>query len=166
MSRSFADPILQRIADFLGGIGIPVAPGTVTEQTFLPGILIRDAGLTVDETRAYPSDLLHEAGHLAVVPPERRGAMDTNAGDDGGEEMAAIAWSWAATKHLGLPPEVLFHADGYKGGAASLIENFTQGNTMGVPLLDWVGLTVDPNRRNRDPDEGPLYPQMRRWLRE
>ena len=47
--------------------------------------------MVVEEETAYPGDMLHEAGHLAVVPPERRLEMDKHAGDDGGEEMAAIA---------------------------------------------------------------------------
>jgi hypothetical protein len=36
-----------------------------------------------------------------------------------GEEMAAIAWSYAACVHLGLEPTVVFHSDGYKGGSES-----------------------------------------------
>jgi hypothetical protein len=79
-------------------------------------------------------------------------------------EMAAIAWSWAAALHLGIAPSTLFHPDGYKGGSAALIENFSAGRYIGVPMLEWLGLTVGDQRAQA---EGIApYPAMVRWLRE
>jgi hypothetical protein len=78
--------------------------------------------------------------------------------------MAAIAWSWAATIHLELAPNVVFHEAGYRGGAANLIENFSAGRTVGVPLLEWAGLTAT-GKRAAELGVNP-YPAMLRWLRD
>jgi len=102
MSGTFRNPLTQRIAEFLRGIGVAVRMGAIPDATFLPGIHIEGGGLVVEEARlAYPGDLLHEAGHLAVMTAERRGSIAGFAGEDGGEEMAAIAWSWAAVTKMG-----------------------------------------------------------------
>jgi hypothetical protein len=76
--------------------------------------------LVVDEAQlSYPSDLLHEAAHLAVAPAAGRNLLDGDTGDDGGEEMGAVAWSYAAALHLRLDPAVVFHAHGYRGDSVA-----------------------------------------------
>jgi len=154
---------LTRIIGFLRHIGLAVEERTLVEPTFLPGIRVECGGLVFDPVRlAHPGDLLHEAGHLAVVPPEQRAAMDGAIDANPGEEMAAIAWSWAAAQGLGLAPEVLFHAGGYKGGSSALIENFLQGCYIGVPLLEWRGMTdwQQPSAQH----SATRYPAMKYWL--
>jgi hypothetical protein len=144
--------LTDRIAAFLGAIGLPCRRGTIAGATVLPGILIEDGGIVYDEdTLRYPGDLLHEAGHLAVMSPERRRRSRPHVGKYAAEEMMAIAWSYAAAVHLGLDPAVVFHEDGYRGGSASLIQAFTAPTPVGVPLLQWLGMTRD-------------YPVMIRWL--
>ena len=124
----------------------------------LLGIAVREGVLVVDPARlAYPGDLLHEAGHLAVCDPALRDAL-ADVSDDPGEEMAAIAWSYAAARHLELDPAVLFHADGYRGGGDLLIAAFEGRGGPGVPLLQWWGMT-------RGWDGEPPFPHMLRWLR-
>lgn len=161
----FKDPTTHKIAEFLNGIGIGVRAGDIPEQTFLPGIRIESEGMVVDESRLpYPGDLLHEAGHIACMPAERRKETFINAGHDPAEEMMAIAWSWAAAVHIGIPPEILFHPDGYRGGSQSLIDNFSDGKYIAVPMLQWVGLSTEPQRAE---ELGvPPYPHMIRWIRE
>jgi hypothetical protein len=83
-------------------------------------------------------------------------------GKKAAEEMMAIAWSYAAAVHLGLEPGVVFHEGGYKGGAESLIENFTNGRYIGVPMLQWIGLTFD-ERRAKEMGIEP-YPRMTKWV--
>lgn len=127
----------------------------IHEQTFLPGIEVRHGVLTFDPERLlYPGDLLHEAGHLAVLSGSERAIAHGLVGDDAGREMAAIAWSWAAALELGLAPSAVFHPAGYKGGSNSIIENFTGGHYFGVPMLEYYGLTGRGE-----------FPVMRRWLR-
>jgi hypothetical protein len=153
------------IIEFLHGIGLDARPGEIDGRTFVPGIQIRHGGIVYDaEQLRHPGDLLHEAGHLAIVPPEKRAAMHIDAGKSAAEEMTAIAWSYAAAMHLGLEAAIVFHEDGYRGGGAALVENFTEGRYVGVPMLQWLGLTADEKRA---PELGvPPYPHMLSWLVE
>jgi hypothetical protein len=160
----FTDPITNTIVAFLRSIGLIVRAGSVPEQTFVPGIWIDHGALVVDDAGLqFPGDLLHEAGHLAVAPPERRPAMVGDAGADAAEEMMAIAWSYAAVVHLRLDPAVVFHPAGYRGQSAALIENFQQGRYIGVPMLQWLGMTYDAIRAPAY--QVAPYPHMVQWLR-
>ncbi len=158
----FADPLTQRLADFVIGLGIDVTAGELPDDTFLPGVDIRFGGLVIDEQRlAHPGDILHEAGHIAVTEPEGRKAERLEPTD--GEEMATLAWSWAALTHLELDPGVVFHPEGYKGDAGWLVETFTSGGAIGVPLLQFYGLALEP-RQAAERGVAP-FPHMLRWLR-
>jgi len=160
----FTDALTATIVAFLRGIGLVVRPGHVPEQSFLPGMWIDHGALVVDEAGLrFPGDLLHEAGHLAVAAPERRPTIVGDAGPDAAEEMMAIAWSYAAVVHLQLDPAVVFHPAGYRGGSAALIENFQQGRYIGVPVLQWLGMTYDAVQA---PSYAVApYPHMVQWLR-
>src|SRR3954453_20000896 len=112
----FEDAEAERIAGFLARIGIPVTQ-ELAGDGLLPGLTVRDGGIVADPERLlYSGDLLHEAGHIAVTDPAHRAAL-CEVSDDPGEEMAAIAWSWAAAAELGLDPALVFHSDGYRGGS-------------------------------------------------
>jgi hypothetical protein len=161
LADRFADPLVGRIAAFLREIGIPVEVGTLKGDTFLPGVAVAARRLRVDPERLeWPGDLLHEAGHVAVGDPER---LDDGVSDDPGEEMAALAWSFAAAVHLGLDASVPFHDGGYRGEGRALAEAFTQGGFVGVPMLAMWGLTIEPCRAT--PDGPAPYPHMLAWTR-
>lgn len=158
------DAVTLKITSFLAGIGLDVRPSILTGSTILPGIRIENGAILFDEQQLlYPGDLLHEAGHLAVLTPDERRTAAHDTGDDGGFEMAAIAWSWAAALHLGIDPAVVFHAHGYHGGGASIIENFSRGYYFGVPLLQWMEMTVEP--KNAAQRGVQPFPHMLRWTR-
>jgi hypothetical protein len=158
----FADPLTERLVAFVRGIGIEVRTATLPGKTVLPGLDIRHGAILVDEARmTHPGDILHEAGHLAVTDPAERNAPTLS--PTGGDEMTSIAWSYAALRHLELDPAIVFHDDGYKGGAASIIENFTAGRYFGVPLLQLYGMALKPNRATASGVEP--YPHVLRWLR-
>jgi hypothetical protein len=158
----FANALTERLAGFVREIGIDVRVAELPDKTFLPGLDIRDGAILVDEQRlAYPGDLLHEAGHLAVTAPEERN-VPTLAPTDG-DEMATLAWSWAALKHLDIDPAIVFHPHGYKGGADALIEAFASGGSPGVPLLQWYGMTAEA-KLAAEKGVAP-FPHMLRWLR-
>lgn len=163
LMRPFDAAESKLILAFLARIGIPVVVATLDEKTFLPAMTVRGGAILVDPDRLeHPGDLLHEAGHIALTDPALRPKLDA-VGDDPGEEMGAIAWSWAALLALGLAPEILFHDAGYRGASAAFIANFSAGRTLGVPMLACWGMTAEPHRAGAD-GLAP-YPAMTRWLR-
>ena len=81
----------------------------------------------------------------------------------GGQELSALAWSYAAVVHLGLPVETVLYPGSYQGWAPSLLEAFSGGQYVGVPLLQVWGMTVEP--RNAASRGVRPYPHILRWLR-
>lgn len=163
--HAFSDPLTARIAGFLREIGLEVLAATLPADTFLPGIALEGGRILVDESRlAHPGDLLHEAGHLAVKPAAERAGAGAGLDADLGEEMGAIAWSYAAVRALELDPAVVFHSAGYRGAAHGFLDNFAAGRYVAVPLLQWMELCMDEAHAA---EAGvPPYPHMLRWLRE
>ncbi len=154
---------LEQVLDFFRTIGLSYQLEPLPASGFLPGVLIKNGTLLIDpEQLSYPGDLLHEAGHIAVMPAATRHLLNDNVNESAGqgpaEEMAAIAWSWAALQYLNLPPEFLFHPEGYKGGSEAYIEAFTTGQGFGHPMLSWYGMC-----KAAGTEAG--YPQMKLWLR-
>lgn len=161
--------LLERCIGFLEEIGIPVSYRSLGETCFLPGLAIAGDRLYIDpEQLRYPGDLLHEAGHIAVVPASERSMLnETSIGERPhreAEEMMAIAWSYAACVHLDLDPRFVFHEHGYKSGGSHLAETFGNGNYFGVPTLQWVGMAYE--RADPAEPDRPVYPAMRRWMRD
>ena len=161
----FNDPLTHKMANFIKEIGIEVIPGKFDEETLIPGIKVAYGKLVVDEDKLkYPGDLLHEAGHLAVMPAYRRLISYIDVGNDPAEEMMAIAWSYAALVKLDLPPEVVFHPYGYKGDSSSLIDSCLQGDCPGLPMLQWLGMSYG-KKGALEAGVSP-FPNMIKWLRE
>ena len=164
MSTS-ATSFIGTITAFLTEIGIETEFGPVPQATFLPGLSIHGGTIRVDPANLLsPGDILHEAGHLALTPPVGRADQTGTLDSDPGIEMSVIAWTYAAALHLGIPPDVVFHSDGYRGGAQSLLENFRQGRYVGVPILQWLGLTYEPGPAQTA--GMPPYPHMLAWMRK
>lgn len=164
-----AERELEMSIAFLTDIGISVIPCTLPTDSFLPGLSIRQGAIYFDkEALRYPGDILHEAGHIAVVPAAERVTLDEisigKRKDREAEEMMAIAWSYAACMHLGLDPVFVFHEDGYRGGGSYIAENFREKRYFGVPMLQWVGLTFDD--ANALKHGAVPYPVMIKWLRD
>ncbi|MFL9841752.1 hypothetical protein ABS767_12320 [Sphingomonas sp. ST-64] len=153
--------LFDRVVAFVRDIGIAVTVGRVSDDTFLPSIAVRDGGLLIDRDRLlWPGDILHEAGHVAVTDPAARPTLNV-VPDEAGEELAAIAWSYAAARAIGIDSRILFHAQGYRGEGDWLVETFDAGTYIGLPMLVWMGMADDP----ASAPAGPAYPVMRRWLR-
>jgi hypothetical protein len=157
------DEVVARIAAFLTEIGIEVRASAISEGTVLPGIQLNRGTVVIDSTKLlHPGDVLHEAGHVAVTPADQRAELQGNVGQGPGEEMAAIAWSYAAAIHLGLEPAVVFHADGYRGGSGSLLETFAERRYIGLPMLQWLGMAFD--EKTARAKGAAAYPAMAKWL--
>ncbi|WP_268123502.1 hypothetical protein [Roseivirga pacifica] len=150
---------LEKILSFINSIGIPVQECDLPTETFIPGIKIDKGTLLYDpEKLKYPGDLLHEAGHIALMTPEERRKI---AGDVASfrppgvdDEVAVILWSYAALKHIKIPIEVVFHENGYKGDAQWLIEQLENKTYIGLPLLSWMGMCSEQD-----------FPKMKAWMR-
>ncbi len=159
----FTDPLVARIVPFLEQIGIRVRVEPVP-GSLLPGATVHGDALVFDpESLPWPGDLLHEAGHIAVSDPATR-AGQTEVSSDPAEEMAAMAWSYAAAVELGIDPRHVFHAAGYQGGGEKYLETYTKGGTgIGVPMLQFYGMSAEPHQA--EALALPAFPAMARWLR-
>lgn len=154
--------LVTDIFSFFDEIGLKYQCVDDIGKTFLPGVKICEGGLLVQlDSLTYPSDLLHEAGHIAVTDASHRNSLAGDMKDEGhsgAEETAAIAWSWAAAMYIGITADELFHAGGYRGASANLIEAFSAKRGFGYPLLySWFMC--------ERPEHPEGYPKMQRWFR-
>lgn len=180
-----------RAVEFIGSIGLNVCCAEVRDS-HIPFVKISDGGLVVDVKNVFPGDVLHEAGHLAVIPqPFRDGANDDLA--DVNRHMGrhldifglrgfsshpedplcrallqcgeheAIAWQYAAACAIDLPEEWLFPPDSFGGEGAALAAALKGGWHAGIHGLRAAGWT---KLRARDgaPAGAPVYPQLAFWL--
>jgi hypothetical protein len=159
----------ERAVQFITSIGIEVKYRPLDDDTFLPGLLIDEGCICIDlDKLKYPGDILHEAGHVAVVPANDRkqlnGATIADRKDRAAEEMMAIAWSFAACKHLGIDPYFVFHETGYKDNGKAIADQFEAGNYFGVPMLQFSGMSAEP--KMAETLNLPAFPAMAKWLRE
>lgn len=155
---------LRRIVDFIRSIGIEVDEGVMTRDTLVPGIDIVNGSLLIDEPKmCKPADLLHESAHIALTPPDARSALDGTVNSSPAEEVSAIAWTWAASRYLEIDPADVFHEEVISGNGPTLLQNFSTGRYVGVPMLQYWGLAVE--EKNAAARGVPSYPHMLRWLR-
>lgn len=166
---AFCNPVTAKMVDFIRDIGIEIVETPLDVETFIPGIYIEQGKLLVDEQKLlYPGDLLHEAGHIAMIPGHLRHYATGNVGkvDQIGNsyEIEAIAWSWAAVTALGIDPEMLFHNKGYKGGAQALLLNFQLGVYFGIAGIEEAGIAYS-NHKAAELGIEP-FPAVQKWLRD
>ncbi len=166
---TFRNALTNHLADFLTTIGIELVAMRLGSESFLPGIMVKNGRLLVDEDRlTYPVDLLHEAGHLAVasgdVRPGLSGEVLIPGEDMNAVEVAVTAWAYAAVRHLELDPALLFHDGGYRGKSVGLIRTYGFGVYPGAAHLEAIGLTAT-GERARAQGVAP-YPHMLKWVRD
>lgn len=158
--------LIKVLVNFLQEIGLTVKFEKESEPGFLPGIHIKSGGLSIDPDQIlYPGDILHEAGHLATLPYAIRCELDGKLPDTDkhrGAELMTLAWSYAAALHLNIPASVVFHEHGYKGASENLIDNFEQGRVIGLPLLQYYGMTYD--QKNAALLGVKPFPHMVSWI--
>jgi hypothetical protein len=170
-------------ASFLEAIGITVRIESGTTG-FLDRIRVEGAGLIVDsDDPDIVGDMLHEAGHIAVIPGLFRHNLTANV-DDAAPLMAkyftdhpdcmawpedpiarailqageqeAIAWSFAAAHHLGIDTRMPF-AKGFDGNGLEAHDMLVLGCHAGIHGLFHAGMTELPRH-------GSGYPAMKRWM--
>ncbi|GAB5416988.1 MAG: hypothetical protein Crog4KO_18550 [Crocinitomicaceae bacterium] len=149
----------ETIIQFLRSINIEVIEKDLPDDTFLPGLSILGSTVLMDLKKLkYPGDLLHEAGHIATTEAHIRPNIGTpkmakNWPSDG-DEITTILWTYAASHHLNLDLNIVFHPNGYKDDSDWLIEQFSKKNYMGLPLLEWMELC-----------DKETFPAMLKWMR-
>lgn len=165
----------RRVIDFLTAIGLDLRPVPGAEG-FLKGITFEQGVLLYDPALATSSDLLHEAGHLAVIPARFRHlagrdldetfAVMGEALDDlqiDSPEMRAIlqsgeaeatAWSYAAGKAIGLKDQSIIDDGDFSGEGEMVRGMLSYGAHFGVHGLVHGGMCAS----KRD------YPRLTRWL--
>lgn len=183
---------LEPIVTFLRGIGMGIEYGEGARNGFLPGANIRGGVMHVDPgTLVGPGDLLHEAGHIVVVPRRFWARLGSNlqvdieallaeataSGDPAAMqlgvavrqgELMAQAWSYAAVLHLGLPMECLFFPGSYQHaqyeGPHPMQAWLERGTHFGPLLLAQTGLTGFSGIYAHMGGNGlPPFPHMTRW---
>lgn len=183
MKIPMEDPFAQQAVDFLTKIGLNVE--IVQGATgFLPTIEIRDGSLRVDPG-ACASNILHEAGHLAIVPGRFRGYLSGNLNqgmvriqdvlveenlDPDSYEMRAMmqagdteatAWAWAAGKAIGLPEHEIIRSEEYGGEGEGIRFMLSLCAYVGIHGISHAGFCLP--RENPYCDR-PAYPKMAFWL--
>ena len=157
------EQVFNKITDFLTEIGIYYRLTSIQEETFLPGLKINAGILLIDKSKCqYYGDILHEAGHMAILPAEERFQKKGNLGTGIGEH-AVILWSYAASIYINIPLSVVFHGDGYQDNSDRLIEEFSNENYIGLSSLQWYGMAYDEENAVLQGVEP--FPHMAHWLR-
>ncbi|MBO9199064.1 MULTISPECIES: hypothetical protein [Niastella] len=160
--------LLEQSVEFLNNIGIETSYRKIGNKSFLPGLLINKGTIIIDkDALEHPGDILHEAGHIAIVPAfERQGLSEKGIikrKNRESEEIMAIAWSYAACIYLSIDPFFVFHEQGYRGGRDFITDSCRDKNYIGLSMLENIGMTVNMKkamRLNLTP-----YPHMIKWLR-
>ena len=169
---------LDRTVSWLRGIGLDVQVVDGMERaTFISHVDVQDGVLVIDR-ECPPSNLLHEAGHLAIMPAQFRPlasgdleevtrAMLELCGELQPDEPLyraiiqtsdpeATAWAWAAGLAIGLEPKVIILDDEYDGDGADVRGAVSVHCHPGIHGLAHAGFC-----RVRGE---PRYPTLKMWL--
>lgn len=176
-------PHAERAMQFLSkiGIAVQVAPSA---SGFIEHVEVVNGGLHVDP-RAPASGLLHEAGHLAIVPTGFRHLLsgDLDAGMaqifehlDGMQlepdshlqramlqtgDAEATAWAFAAGRAIGLPDDLIIQDDEYSGEGRFIRSALAGSAYVGINGIAHAGFCV---RRATPYRPLPVYPALAYWL--
>lgn len=178
------DADLLRVVDFLTSIGLVWrwSPGA---KGFIDGVRVVDGGLHIDPS-ARASNVLHEAGHLAIIPSRFRGLANGDldrAHQIMGEltdfsnpdapaaraslqcgDPEATAWAWSAGLATGIAPEHIIQDDEYDGTGRFVRLQLHAGQYAGINGLSFGGFCVVRPGRLAEIRQLPPYPALVRWL--
>lgn len=182
MSCDMHCPYAEQVVQFLVGIGLPVTvkPGV---SGFISHVEIVEGELMVSP-EATASNVLHEAGHLAIVPARFRSYLSGNIAtglyrafdeietleipaDDPlyrkmmqTGDVEATAWAWAAGKALDIPEREIIRDDEYDGTGDAI--------RLGLSFGAYVGINGIANADFCAVRKGrpglPVYPELAFWL--
>lgn len=132
------------------------------------------------------SDVLHEAGHLAVLPGRFRSLASGDIDDvqklmgesidfgspDTGEARAALqsgdseatAWAWAAGCHLGLDPNRIIRNEDYERTGEEVRQALSMNSYLGINGLSSAGFCVVRAGALERMRRLPAYPKLAMWV--
>lgn len=176
---SVASKGLYALADALTAIGIPTAE-RAGATGFLKGVRIENGSIFYDPSAAV-SDILHEAGHIATMPPAGRphangdivtahrflGAlleerMQEVLHDDFIQaclqcsDPEATAWAYAFGTACGYTPDQIICSKQYDGQGDAVRMGLSMGRYIGVNGLRAAGF-LDNIRQ---------YPTLKKWTQD
>lgn len=181
---SIRQEMLTKITTFIVPLGFKIVHDDVlANKGFLPGIYLKGMTVLINPKHLVSAgDILHEVGHVAIIPSIFREDVSDNIEellapiaakycdshefiDENGTEdpiyrgilqcgeTEAQAWSYAAAVAAGVPPKLVFHARAYQGESQSLLIMLNMGKHAGVHGLQAAKMTTTRT-----------YPIMKRWL--
>jgi hypothetical protein len=189
-ANDLKSPPIRFDGAFARTVAFPESQGLVVRvdaaiDGFLAGVAISDGALLVESCADdIAGELLHEAGHLAVLPSLFRirasgdlsgisefmsDWIDTHIAEVGPDhptirailqcgECEAVAWSYAAAVEIGIDTRPPFFR-GFEGDGLALHDQVASGYYFGVHALAAAGMTELPRPRSATP-----FPKMKRWL--
>ena len=180
---------LLKTVDFLNKIGLNTVfenNNSVFNKTFIKNVSIIDGTLFINK-KTKISDLLHEAGHLAVLHPDYRKLINNNLtsilqkmateidtakqeNEKYGycEEVCATAWAGAVGFYLKLKDNDIINKKQYQNGGADILCSLKNNCYIGIKQLQYAGFCVqyEPAKRLTQFADLPVYPQLKKWLQD
>lgn len=171
----------QRLVDALRDIGIECRPDPEADG-FIDNVRITK-GVIHFKPEASLANILHEAGHLACIPPAFRSQADGDLDDlaeimcdyagkmlDAGvspdapimraiiqcSDGEATAWAWAFGHKLGLKPEQIIEDQDYGGHGAGVRLQVSTGMHLGINGLRAAGM-IDTTKN---------WPHLTKWMQD
>lgn len=185
MSMEFSPYLVQAI-NFVRSIGIEVE---IRESVsgFIDHALIENGRLIVDP-KCPVSGLLHEAGHIAIVPRQFHHLLSgnlynslraifeseayVNAEIDSPLSRAILqisdpevtAWAFAAGRHLGIPDDLIIMDHEYDGSGEEIRLRLQWKEYFGINGLAHAGFCA--LRKLYNPKNLAVYPELSFWVQE
>lgn len=180
---------MQSVVSFLNSIGLKT---TITQdmsffqKTFIKNILIKDGELLINNKTTI-SDLLHEAGHLAILHPQYRKLANNNISGvlkkmimeinvlqkenqkyQYCEDECATAWAYAVGVHLQLQDKIIIHKKQYQNTGADVIFGLKHNCHRGIKELQYAGFCVQRSSAKllEEFADLPVYPQLAKWVQD
>lgn len=177
----------NRLIKKLNEIGIKVIICNKIQCGFLSENIVIKKGALHINSDALISEILHEAGHLAILPLEyrkqasgdvskvlRKMLSEVESWSDENKkylqcgDCEATAWGFAFGKHCGIPEKYIINAknsDAYEGDGAVILSMLKARCYFGINGLSRAGWCAT-NRMFSSYSGLPLYPELKFWIQE
>lgn len=174
---------LTTVASFLNDIGLEARMvDQLGAPSFLKDVCIDHGTLQFTEN-ALVGDLLHDAGHLAVIPARFRIQMHGNLYKSfreilknldhmdpedpeavallNGDDLAATAWGWACGRHLDIDPQVIITPESFGHEGDHIRRMLSMNSYFGIQALQATGFCL---ARDLCVSGRSVFPKLNFWL--